>query len=172
MLEGIQSALAPRGPGAEVTSEMALVLFIGAALVFVAVMALAAITPAGELAVRIAVTGYQWWWQVAYLTPAGEVDFVTANELRLPVSRGTPCARESTPHHLPLVQGEPPSPFRPQRKSRGARRSRTRATYRTRAPSPARSRPPRHCQRVRPSARSRGARSFCCRRLQAACGRS
>jgi len=128
MLEGLQSALAPRGPGAHVAAEITWVLFIGAALIFVLVMALAAwavwrrprwlgtkgaivgggivfptvvlsallvyslvraqaITPAGEPALRVAVTGYQWWWQVAYLTPQGEVDFVTANELRLPAGQ-------------------------------------------------------------------------------------
>jgi cytochrome c oxidase subunit 2 len=36
-------------------------------------------------AVRIRVIGHQWWWQVMYLDGAGAVDFVTANELHLPV---------------------------------------------------------------------------------------
>ena len=125
MFDGIQSALDPRGPGADVVAEITFVLVIGAAAVFLVVMALAlwalvrrprwlagnaaivgggivfptvvlsallvytlvranAITPQGEPALRIAITGHQWWWHVAYLTPAGEVDFVTANELRLP----------------------------------------------------------------------------------------
>lgn len=41
LFDGIQSALAPAGPEGEVLAEMAWVLFIGAALIFVAVMALA-----------------------------------------------------------------------------------------------------------------------------------
>lgn len=39
-------------------------------------------------AVVIEVVGEQWWWRVHYLDARGEVDFVTANEIRLPV--GTP----------------------------------------------------------------------------------
>ena len=46
-------------------------------------------------AVQIRVTGHQWWWQVAYLAPDGEVDFVTANELRLPVGRSVEVALDS-----------------------------------------------------------------------------
>jgi cytochrome c oxidase subunit 2 len=42
LFDGIQSVLDPRGPAAELLAEMAWVLVVGAALVFVAVMALAA----------------------------------------------------------------------------------------------------------------------------------
>ena len=41
LFEGIQSALSPAGPEGEVLAEMAWVLFLGATLIFVAVMALA-----------------------------------------------------------------------------------------------------------------------------------
>jgi cytochrome c oxidase subunit 2 len=42
---------------------------------------------AGEPALRVEVTGHQWWWHIAYLGPDGAVDFVTANELRIPVAQ-------------------------------------------------------------------------------------
>ena len=38
----------------------------------------------GEPAVRIAVIGHQWWWRVHYLDSQGGLDFVTANEIRIP----------------------------------------------------------------------------------------
>lgn len=128
MFDGIQSALNPQGPQADVLAEITWVLFVGGTVIFVAVMALAALAlwrqprwlgstaaivgggvvlPAVVLSVllvyslvranalhvdeapalRIEVTGYQWWWRVAYLTSAGEVDFVTANELVIPAGR-------------------------------------------------------------------------------------
>jgi cytochrome c oxidase subunit 2 len=37
--------------------------------------------------VLIEVVGEQWWWRVHYLDERGEVDFVTANEIRLPAGR-------------------------------------------------------------------------------------
>jgi cytochrome c oxidase subunit II len=42
MFDGIQSALDPQGPQAAVLAEIAWVLFLGAAVIFAAVMALAA----------------------------------------------------------------------------------------------------------------------------------
>lgn len=42
---------------------------------------------AGEPALRVEVTGHQWWWRIAYLSADGTVDFVTANELRIPVGQ-------------------------------------------------------------------------------------
>jgi cytochrome c oxidase subunit 2 len=42
LIEGIQSALDPHGPGAALAGELGVVLFAGAALIFAAVMALAA----------------------------------------------------------------------------------------------------------------------------------
>ena len=129
-MESIQSALAPHGPGAAITAEIAVVLFAGGGLVFLLVMALAAwavfgrrrdwlagraavvaggialptvvlfallvytLFAAGRIAdahgppaLRIGVVGEQWWWRVHYLDAAGERDFATANELRIPVGQ-------------------------------------------------------------------------------------
>ena len=36
-------------------------------------------------ALSIRIVGYRYWWQVDYLRPDGTVDFVTANEIHLPV---------------------------------------------------------------------------------------
>ncbi len=41
-----------------------------------------------EPGMTIRVTGYRYWWKVAYLDPDRRVDFVTANEIHIPV--GTP----------------------------------------------------------------------------------
>jgi cytochrome c oxidase subunit 2 len=125
LLEGIQSALNPQGPDAALTAEISWVLFAGAAVIFVGVMALAAFAvfggresasrlsprllvvgggivftavtlfallvytlarsaslhPVEEGALRIEVTGEQWWWRVRY------PEFETANEIRIPVGR-------------------------------------------------------------------------------------
>lgn len=127
-LDAIQSALNPHGPTAAVLAEMAWLLFIGGAVIFFLVMALAAwalarrprwlardaaivvggiafpvvvlsallvysLVRAGALhdqaapAMTIRVAGHQWWWEIAYLTGTGEVDFVAANELHIPVGR-------------------------------------------------------------------------------------
>jgi cytochrome c oxidase subunit II len=40
-----------------------------------------------EPALRIEVTGLQWWWRVRYLDAAGSHEFETANEVRIPVDR-------------------------------------------------------------------------------------
>ncbi|MGE5525623.1 MAG: cytochrome c oxidase subunit II [Rhodospirillaceae bacterium] len=40
---------------------------------------------AGEARLRIEITGEQWWWRVHYLRSDGSVDFVLANEVRVPV---------------------------------------------------------------------------------------
>ena len=73
----------------------AMILAGGVAFPFVVLSALlayslvraAALEPREPPALRIAVVGHQWWWRVSYLDAAGAVDFVTANELRLPVGR-------------------------------------------------------------------------------------
>lgn len=44
---------------------------------------------------RIEVTGYQWWWRIDYLAPDGSVEFVTANELRIPVGEHVEVALRS-----------------------------------------------------------------------------
>ncbi|WP_149494901.1 cytochrome c oxidase subunit II [Roseiconus lacunae] len=41
--------------------------------------------PDGSLTIRV--SGVRWWWRVEYLTDDGEVEFETANEIRLPVDR-------------------------------------------------------------------------------------
>jgi cytochrome c oxidase subunit 2 len=38
-------------------------------------------------ALRIRVTGHQWWWQVEYQDPAADQRFETANEIHVPVGR-------------------------------------------------------------------------------------
>ena len=119
--------LTPAGPEGEVLAEMAWVLFIGAAAIFVLVMALlawslkgrrelaegrfivgggivfptltlaallvyslvrgAAVQAPAEAAMRIEVTGEQWWWRVRYLDAQGRLDFETANEIRIPAGQ-------------------------------------------------------------------------------------
>ena len=41
--------------------------------------------PVGAL--RVKVTGYQWWWRIEYLDPTPSRRLVTANELHVPVGR-------------------------------------------------------------------------------------
>lgn len=41
----------------------------------------------GPADVQIEVIGLQWWWRVAYLKGADDIDFLTANEIRVPVGR-------------------------------------------------------------------------------------
>lgn len=50
-------------------------------------LARAVTTPASDAELRIEVTGEQWWWRVKYLDANGAIDFVTANELRIPTGR-------------------------------------------------------------------------------------
>jgi cytochrome c oxidase subunit II len=45
-----------------------------------------AVTGQGE-ALRIEVTGEQWWWRVHYLDGSDRVDFATANEIHIPAGR-------------------------------------------------------------------------------------
>jgi cytochrome c oxidase subunit 2 len=42
--------------------------------------------PAAD-AVRVQMIGHQWWWEMRYLDADGKPDFVTANELHVPVGR-------------------------------------------------------------------------------------
>jgi cytochrome c oxidase subunit 2 len=55
LLNGVQSALDPHGPHAAVVTEIALVLFVGAALIFTVIMAIAALAAFGarERAARL-----------------------------------------------------------------------------------------------------------------------
>ncbi|MGH6609899.1 MAG: cytochrome c oxidase subunit II [Burkholderiaceae bacterium] len=129
---GVQSVFDSQGPQAREIATIAWVLFAGAAVIFIAVMALAAyalfaneqkrswltrrafIIGAGVVfplvtlsallvytfvaaatmaerdeaaPLRIEVVGEQWWWRVHYLDAAGGIEFVTANEIHLPIGR-------------------------------------------------------------------------------------
>jgi cytochrome c oxidase subunit II len=127
---GIQSSLhAADGSGAALIHELGLVLYVGAALIFLVVIslvmygilsnarraevrhwiigggvvfpivtlsallvyslsignALDAHAPAGAL--RVHVTGKQWWWEVRYEIPGSATAAVLANELHVPVGQ-------------------------------------------------------------------------------------
>lgn len=43
--------------------------------------------PEAEGGPVVEVIGRQWWWEVRYLDESGETDFVTANEVRMPVGQ-------------------------------------------------------------------------------------
>ena len=124
---GLQSVVEPAlGSGAALLHELGLVLYVGAALIFIAVMALTlygVLAPAKRVAaarwvigggvvfpvvllsvllvyslfignalpmhapdeaLRIHVTGKQWWWEVRYEGVRGAGPIVLANELRIP----------------------------------------------------------------------------------------
>jgi cytochrome c oxidase subunit 2 len=53
-------------------------------------------TPASPAAVHIEVIGEQWWWRVHYRDERGGVDFVTANEIRIPAGQPVELALTST----------------------------------------------------------------------------
>jgi cytochrome c oxidase subunit 2 len=46
-------------------------------------------------ALRIEISGRMWWWEVRYLDKDGRVEFVTANELAIPVGRPVDLALAS-----------------------------------------------------------------------------
>lgn len=41
---------------------------------------------AGERSIAVEVVGHQWWWEYRYFEENGELDFVTANEMHIPVN--------------------------------------------------------------------------------------
>lgn len=43
--------------------------------------------PPGPPAVRLEVTGHQWWWEVRYLDNNPSLEFTTANEIHVPVGK-------------------------------------------------------------------------------------
>ncbi len=49
--------------------------------------------PAGAL--RVKITGYQWWWKIEYLDPTPSRRVTTANELNIPVDRPVAIELES-----------------------------------------------------------------------------
>ena len=55
----------------------------------------AALAQDGAQALRVEVTGHQWWWRVRYLDGNGALDFETANEIRLPVGQRVELALRS-----------------------------------------------------------------------------
>jgi cytochrome c oxidase subunit 2 len=55
-----------------------------AALLVYSLVRASDLSVAGEGALRIEVTGHQWWWRVHYLDDSGRVDFATANEIHIP----------------------------------------------------------------------------------------
>jgi len=57
------------------------------ALLVYTLLATSKLIRADAPAVRIEVIGEQWWWRVHYLDEKGGRDFVTANELHVPVGR-------------------------------------------------------------------------------------
>jgi cytochrome c oxidase subunit 2 len=73
------------------------VLVVGGGVVFPAVTLAALLAYAllrgeqvqahGAEAVRIEVTGEQWWWRVRYLDAEGRTDFETANEIHIPTGQ-------------------------------------------------------------------------------------
>lgn len=81
--------------GVIVAGGIAFPLAVLSALLVYSLMRAAALSAQGPPALRIEVTGYQWWWQVAYLAADGKVDFLTANELRIPVGASVEVALRS-----------------------------------------------------------------------------
>ena len=76
------------GEGLVISAGAALpVVVLTALLVWILLGTTALTRPPGPEALRIAVTGKMWWWEVRYLDSDGEVEFVTANELHVPVGR-------------------------------------------------------------------------------------
>jgi cytochrome c oxidase subunit II len=63
------------------------IVTLSALLIYGFSIARAVVTPASPADLRIEVTGEQWWWRVHYLDDKGAIDFVTANELRIPAGR-------------------------------------------------------------------------------------
>ncbi|MBV9115705.1 MAG: cytochrome c oxidase subunit II [Hyphomicrobiales bacterium] len=43
--------------------------------------------PRTDDALRIEVTGHQWWWEVRYLSPDVSREFITSNEIHIPLKR-------------------------------------------------------------------------------------
>jgi cytochrome c oxidase subunit 2 len=57
------------------------------ALLLYSLIRASSLAVAGDGALRIEVTGEQWWWRVRYLDESGRADFATANEIRIPTGR-------------------------------------------------------------------------------------
>ncbi|MBL8699848.1 MAG: cytochrome c oxidase subunit II [Alphaproteobacteria bacterium] len=59
---------------------------LGAALAYGLWLTRSVASTSGDDAVRIEVTGEQWWWRIAYPMPGGG-DVASANEIRIPLGR-------------------------------------------------------------------------------------
>lgn len=89
------AVLAPRERAARLTGRAFIVgggivfpsVTLAALLVYSLVRASALSSAGSGPALRIEVTGEQWWWRVHYLDDQGRVDLVTANEIHIPVGR-------------------------------------------------------------------------------------
>lgn len=71
------------------------IVVLSALLVYTFSIGRSIATP-GPAALRIEVIGEQWWWRVTYLDDRGSVDFVTANEIRIPAGQSVEVALRST----------------------------------------------------------------------------
>jgi cytochrome c oxidase subunit 2 len=58
---------------------------LSALLVYGLLVARAMVVDAGAPGLRVEVVGERWWWRVRYLDATGDVHFVSANEIRMPV---------------------------------------------------------------------------------------
>ena len=94
-------------PSISTASEATLTRTVGAA-VGISVVALLVLLTASEItgrdlealksqsALRIQITGNQWWWDVQYLNPNPSLTVATANEIHLPVGRPVGLVLKST----------------------------------------------------------------------------
>lgn len=81
--------------GAILAGGIAFPLVVLSALLVYSLLRAATLSANAPPALRIEVTGHQWWWQLAYLAPDGSVDFITANEMRIPVGQSVEVALRS-----------------------------------------------------------------------------
>jgi cytochrome c oxidase subunit 2 len=62
-------------------------LVVLTALLIYSLVLARSLVSAGPADVRIEIIAHQWWWRVNYLGPDGQVEFATANEIRIPAGR-------------------------------------------------------------------------------------
>lgn len=70
-------------------------IVLSALLVYSLVRAAGIHPPGVDDALRIEVTGEQWWWRVRYRAEDGRLDFETANEIHIPVGQPVEIALAS-----------------------------------------------------------------------------
>jgi cytochrome c oxidase subunit 2 len=98
VITAVAIAIARGRRGTSNASEATLTRSVGAA-VGISIVALLVLLTASEItgrgletlksqnALRIQITGNQWWWDVQYLNPDPSLTVVTANEIHVPVGR-------------------------------------------------------------------------------------